>query len=161
LAQATGASIVTDSPFRYREIISAVRRPLGGGAVCLTALSNEIEKSVLSFPQENHFVAELATAEGFDGFPITMLKAFKCLSQLHERGRKPNVEQHLAAQFARAQSNAQRHIRRGNVPATPGRMTCVFPVGGIQDHTINRLLLMSSSEHHMPRVPMAFFIQRP
>ena len=40
-------------------------------------------------------------------------------------------------------------------------MSCVFAPTGIQDNTINRLLLMSSSEHHLPMVPMAFYIQRP
>jgi hypothetical protein len=37
-------------------------------------------------------------------------------------------------------------------------MFCAFPVGGIQENTVNRLLLMSSSERHLPNVPMAFFI---
>ena len=30
---------------------------------------------------------------------------------------------------------------------------------GIQDNTVDRLLLMSSSEKHLPSVPMAFFIE--
>jgi hypothetical protein len=38
-------------------------------------------------------------------------------------------------------------------------MFCAFPVGGIQDNTVNRLLLMSGSERHLPNVPMAFFIK--
>jgi hypothetical protein len=37
----------------------------------------------------------------------------------------------------------------------------MFPMGGLQDNTVNRLLLMSSSEHHLPNVPMAFFIKPP
>jgi hypothetical protein len=37
----------------------------------------------------------------------------------------------------------------------------MFPKGGIQDNTVNRLLLMSSSEHHLPNVPMAFYINSP
>jgi hypothetical protein len=35
----------------------------------------------------------------------------------------------------------------------------VLPPGGIQDNTVNRLLLMSSSEWHICGVPMAFFIE--
>jgi hypothetical protein len=35
-------------------------------------------------------------------------------------------------------------------------MSCVFPLTGIQDNTTNRLLLMSSFEHHPTVVPMAF-----
>jgi hypothetical protein len=38
-------------------------------------------------------------------------------------------------------------------------MSCVFPVEGIQDNTVNRLLLMSSAENYLPSLPMAFFIQ--
>lgn len=33
------------------------------------------------------------------------------------------------------------------------------PVSGIQDNTVNRLLLMSSAEHYLPNVSMAFFIK--
>lgn len=35
----------------------------------------------------------------------------------------------------------------------------LFPPGGIQDNNVNRLLLMSSSERHLPNVPMAFLIE--
>jgi hypothetical protein len=38
-------------------------------------------------------------------------------------------------------------------------MSCVFPPGGIRDNTVNRLLLMSSSETHLSSVPMAFFVE--
>jgi hypothetical protein len=34
----------------------------------------------------------------------------------------------------------------------------IFPLSGIQENTVNRLLLMSSSENHLASVPMAFFI---
>lgn len=37
-----------------------------------------------------------------------------------------------------------------------GRIFCTSPQTGIEDNTINRLLLMSSSEHHRPIVPLAF-----
>ncbi|KQO69144.1 hypothetical protein ASF22_18440 [Methylobacterium sp. Leaf87] len=161
LAQAIGASIVTDSPFRYQEIKGAIRRRAGHAAAALTTLSDEIERSVFLFPQESLFVAQLAAEGGFDGFPATMSESFKYLATLPERGTRPNVERRLAAQLGRAQSNAQRLLRGSEVPATLGRVKCVFPGGGIQDHTINRLLLMSNSEHHMSQVPMAFFIQRP
>ena len=39
-------------------------------------------------------------------------------------------------------------------------MVCAFPVGGIQDNTVNRLLLMSSCEKYLPSVPMAFCIEQ-
>jgi hypothetical protein len=45
------------------------------------------------------------------------------------------------------------------VPVKEGRISCVLPPGGMQDNTVNRLLLMSSSERHLSNLPMAFFIE--
>lgn len=53
---------------------------------------------------------------------------------------------------------AQADLQRSGVPVKEGRISCVFPPGGIQDNTVNRLLLMSSSERHVSNLPMAFFI---
>ena len=51
-------------------------------------------------------------------------------------------------------------FKKSGVPVKEGRISCVFPPGGIQDNTVNRLLLMSSSERHLSSVPMAFFIEQ-
>ena len=51
-------------------------------------------------------------------------------------------------------------LQKSGVPVKEGRISCVFPPGGIQDNTVNRLLLMSSSERHLSNVPMAFFIEQ-
>jgi hypothetical protein len=48
------------------------------------------------------------------------------------------------------------HNRSTGKCAVPYRH--IFPRAGIQDNTVNRLLLMSSSEKHLPNVPMAFYI---
>jgi hypothetical protein len=40
-----------------------------------------------------------------------------------------------------------------------GRISAVLPEAGIRDNTVNRLLLMSSSEHHWDSVPAAYFIE--
>src|SRR5262249_26964327 len=91
-------------------------------------------------------------------YPLLMRDAFKYLSRLGDRGPKPNVEQHLAARFNRAHASAQAAIKKARIPAKEARLSCAFPPGGIQDNTVNRLLLMSSSETHLPAVPMTFFI---
>jgi hypothetical protein len=38
------------------------------------------------------------------------------------------------------------------------KLTAAMPIGGIQDNTVNRLLLMSSSEHHDAAVATAFLV---
>jgi hypothetical protein len=65
----------------------------------------------------------------------------------------------LVSRFAKAHASAQAKLKKSGVPFKKGRISCVFPPGGIQDNTVNRLLLMSSSERHISSVPMAFFIE--
>ena len=88
-----------------------------------------------------------------------MRDIFKYLSGLGDRGPKPNFEAHLNARFLKVHAPAQAAIENVRVRAKQGRISCAFPTGGIQDNTVNRLLLMSSSERHLPSVPMAFFIE--
>jgi hypothetical protein len=49
--------------------------------------------------------------------------------------------------------------QKARIRAKEARVSCVFPDGGIQDNTVNRLLLMSSSEKHLPNVSTAFHIK--
>jgi hypothetical protein len=65
----------------------------------------------------------------------------------------------MTARFARAHLPAQAAIKKARIQAMEARISCVFPPGGIQDNSVNRLLLMSSSETHLPSVPMAFLIE--
>jgi hypothetical protein len=90
-----------------------------------------------------------------------MRDTFQYLVRVAERGAKPNREAHLAARFTNAHRAGQAVLRKSGASCVSGRIACAFPAGGIQDHTVNRLLLMSSSEHHLPNVPMAFFVSNP
>jgi hypothetical protein len=78
---------------------------------------------------------------------------------LVNRDRMPYWEAHLAVRFLHMHPPSQSAIRKARVPVKQARISCAFPFGGIQDNTVNRLLLMSSSEHHLPNIPMAFFIR--
>jgi hypothetical protein len=104
-------------------------------------------------------IKALASDGTFATYPALMRDVFKYLSKCADRGHKPNVEAHLTTRFGRTHSLAQTAIRKARIPAKEARISCVFPPGGIQDNTVNRLLLMSSSERHLPSVPMAFFIE--
>ncbi len=157
LAQATGSCIVTDCAFRWNEIRTAIRQRSGGGG--LRTLASNIEDSSFAFPQEVADIAALASDKTFAAYPALICDVFRYLSNLVDRGPKPNVEARLTARFARAHGPAQATIAKADVPAKEARISCVFPSGGIQDNTVNRLLLMSSSERHLPSVPMAFLIE--
>jgi hypothetical protein len=159
LAQATGACIVTDSPFRWREVQGAVRQRYKAATPGLAQLVTDIERSKFAFPQNMSDVVAAALSKTKAGYPDVFRSVFKYLSKLEERGAKPNHEEQLVRRFAEAHSAAQAKFKKSDIPVKNGRMSCIFPPGGIQDNTVNRLLLMSSSERHLPSVPMAFFVE--
>jgi hypothetical protein len=158
LAQATGACIVTDSRFRWKELTLAIRQRPGNGYRGLDALRQCIERSGFAFPNAVADILALHRRDTFVSYPAVMRDSFRYLSKLDDRGPKPNREAHLAASFAKTHVAAQAAIKKAGVAANHGRISCAFPPGGIQDNTVNRLLLMSSSEQHLLSVPMAFFV---
>lgn len=159
LAQATGSCIVTDNSFRWGEVRRAIRRQTGEPHTGLASLAHTIESSTFAFPQDVADIAAFDSNRSFAAYPALMRNVFKYLSNIGDREPKPNWEAHLNARFAKAHALVQAAIEKARVRAKQGRISCFFPPGGIQDNTVNRLLLMSSSERHLPNVPMAFFIE--
>jgi len=158
LAQATGSCIVTDSAVRWTEVKSCSRRQTATVSASLPTLTHHIEQSEFLFPQDVADIASMASQKAVTEYAVVMRKTFKYLSKLGSRGAKPNLEAHLAARFARIHGAAQAVIKKACASTRQGKISCVFSPGGIHDNTVNRLLLMSSSEHHLRNVPMAFFI---
>jgi len=159
LAQATGSCIITDNLFRWTEVKRAIRQRAGGPYPGLATLARDIEGSEFAFPQNVTDIAALAFDKTFAAYPALMRDIFKYLSNLSDRGQRPNREAQLISRFAKAHAPVQAAIKKARIPTKEARISCVFPFGGIQDNTVTRLLLMSSSERHLPSVPMAFFIE--
>ncbi|MBN8486048.1 MAG: DUF4238 domain-containing protein [Sphingomonadales bacterium] len=159
LAQATGAAIVTDSRFRWRELRRALRPRLGPAVAHLGALASAIEGASFRFPDDGLDIARLGHEGKLSAYPRLMGEVFGYLSRIDARGPKPNWEASVASRFVREHRQAQALLAKRVLDGSAGRIRCAFPAGGIQDNTVNRLLLMSSSEHHLPSVPMAFFIE--
>lgn len=160
LAQATGASIVTDSAFRWQEILRAARPRAGAPPAQLRRLAANIANSVFLFPDNPDRIVELARNGVLGAYPKLFAEMFAYLRSVVLRGPKPNFEEGLAARFVHAHASAQKALERRGEPGNKGNVSCVFAPGGIHDNGVNRLLLMSSSDHHMPMVPMAFYIRR-
>ncbi|CAN7159884.1 DUF4238 domain-containing protein [Bosea sp. LjRoot90] len=159
LAQATGACIVTDSPFRWNEVKRAIRRQPTMATPGLDTFSNVMKSAKFAFPQNVMDVVEHALVKTCAGYPDLLRDISEYLSHLEERGAKPNRESQFASRLPKIHKAAQTSFKRSGVFAKEGRISCVLPPEGIQDNTINRLLLMSSSEQHLSSVPMAFFIE--
>ena len=161
LAQATGAAIVTDSAFRWQEILRASRRRPNAPKARLQKVATHIANASYVFPVETNEIIDLARRGPLSSHPTMFGDIFRYLAGGAARPPRPNWEASIAARMGKDHATAQRVLRKANMLAHVGRISSIFPPGGIQDHTINRLLLMSSSERHLPSVPMAFYIQRP
>ena len=161
LAQATGGGIVTDSSHRWSEITDVVLRRGGDPQGGLRELAGQIENARFAFPQDERDVVRLSMSGAFATYPALMGQACKYLINRDRRGAKPNFESQLAARFTKAHEPAQAVARTAERGLVEGRLRATFPAQGIQDNTVNRLLLMSSSEHHLASVPMAFYLEQP
>jgi hypothetical protein len=137
----------------------AIRQRFKAATPGLATLVGDIERSKFAFPQNVTDVVAAALNKTGAGYPDLLRDLFRYLSNLEERGAKPNREAQLVGRFAKTHLAAQDALRKSGVPLKDGRISCVFPPGGVQDNTVNRLLLMSSSERHLSSVPMAFFIE--
>jgi hypothetical protein len=158
LAQATGSCILTDSVFRWRELMAAAGRGFQEAAP-FSHLRDSMEGTEFAFPNYVQEIGGLAEHGVFGGYPAIMRKVFKYLSTLSVRGIKPNVEASLNAEFKRVHASTVRAAKKSDVHLSKARVSCLWPAGGIQDNTVNRLLLMSSSEHHLASAPMALFVK--
>lgn len=156
IAQATGACIVTDSPFRWVEIAAAAS--LSSPTAKLAQLRESIQNTDFAFLQDPDDAAEFFLSKTVDGYPQTMISAFDYLENGHGQPIKPNFESGLNARFKKLHEKRQKTIEKSGVFVRQARLQCLFPADGIQENSINRLLLMSSSEYHLASVPMAFFI---
>lgn len=158
LAQATGSCIVTDSVFRWRELMETAGRGIQGTSP-LIQISASMEKAKFVFPTDVQEIGELSKRGVFRDYPAFMRKVFKYLSAVSAKGPKPNVEASLNAEFKRVQTSTVLAVKKSESHLSEARVSCLWPSGGIQDNTVNRLLLMSSSEHHLASVPMALFVK--
>ena len=157
LAQVTGSCIVTDDRFRWAEILRTVSQQ-GDGQSAVPAFANNLAASTFQFPQSANDAGALASKDTLGEYPALMGSLSKYLSKIGTNGRKSNVEANIAARFNRVHEQAQKSIRKAQITTKLAQVSCQAPAVGIQDNTVNRLLLMSSAEHYLPNVSMAFFI---
>lgn len=159
LAQATGASIVTDNKSRWQEIQLAIARQSVLDNRYANSLANSMETSTFTCLHHYQSVETIAYGQQARCY-VDFMKSFsRYVIKSIKGSRKPNFEAGLRARFIKAHSALRDEICKLEHPCTNAKVTVAFPEGGIRDNTVNRLLLMSNSEMHLQSVPMAFFFQ--
>lgn len=158
LAQATGSMVVTDSVFRWNELKRAVR-PSFGQPQPLLDMCRRARANNLPFLLDAAQIAAVSDARLQAAFPALYRKILRYLTKTARDELKPNVEAGLSSEFGRARREAEDFVRKTGVLVTRGQIELLCFRGGIENTAANRLLLMSSSEHHLASVPLAMFIQ--
>ncbi|WP_079211004.1 hypothetical protein [Brucella pituitosa] len=160
LAQATGAQILTDSPFRWKELQAVLARRHLSTTPALIELQREIASTPVGFPVGHQAILGIFDAPSSRRMEAIFRAAFSYTSTRTVKNLRPNFEAQLAARFRRERNLMESLIARAKVPAVKARLTTALRLGGFQDNTVNRLLLMSSSDQHLHSVPMATLIER-
>lgn len=160
LAQATGSFIITDSKYRWHEILKAQHRELGVAVQNLTELTNRMARSEHYFLLDVATIAEMKREGRLDAYRAMMQDVCNYLSAKTHRASRAKWETQLTARFSAVHAASQKEIRKLNSPAFQGRMRCVIPTGGIRHNNVNRMLLTVNVDRHIDSVPMAIFMER-
>jgi hypothetical protein len=160
LAQATGAQILTDSPLRWKELQATLADWRLKSDPALIELQREISSTPVEIPAGHQAILNFVDDPSFRRMESLFRAAFTYTAARTADQVKPNFEAHLAGRFRRQREATKSLITRAKLPALTARLTTAFVFGGFQSNTINRLLLMSNSEHHLQSVPMATLIER-
>ena len=90
LAQATGAAIVTDSVFRWKELQRALRPRFGDPVTHLKDFAGAISAEPFLFPHDSLDVVKCVWEGGFSEYPKIMGEVVRYASRIAKRGTKPN-----------------------------------------------------------------------
>ena len=130
--------VLNEGVLEHTEVQGAIRRRFKAATPGLGTLVSDIERSRFAFPQSGMDVVAAALNKTCAGYPDLFRDLFKYLSNIEDRGAKPNREAQLVGRFARTHAAAQADLQKSGVSVKEGRISCVFPPGGIQDNTVNR-----------------------
>lgn len=167
LAQATGSFIITDSVFRWRELIAAQHREMGLAFPNLAKLGPQIEGVEYPFVTEAQVAVNLRHAGSLSGHRSMVQNVYHFLTEATSRTPREKLEAQIAARF-RGIENEVAAVRKDiigksaddDMPVISGHMEFIAPRGGLVHNNVSRMLLTSGVARHLDSVPMAFFMRQ-
>ncbi|MFA1624610.1 DUF4238 domain-containing protein [Rhizobium mongolense] len=159
LARVTGALILTDSPHRWRELLSAQHRHQGVVVSNAPEFCKRLKLADMRFVCDAGLASTMRREGVLHPHRVLMQDVFKYALSVSVRGRREKVDGQLASRFTAINSASQKSLRKCTSPQSLGRMRCVIPYGGINHNNVSRMLLTSGADQHMESVPMALYIE--
>lgn len=157
-AQATGSAILTDSRTRWEEIITAQSRNNGIASYPFNDVSNLIASKyfILSADPQRSFNHALHNNYGL------LRKLFKEILNAAKSGNNninPALINRYKSDFQKAFDSVMKRIDRNEEYLFRGKLNFLIPNGGFVNNNVQRLLLISGSQHHVNNVPMTIFLE--
>lgn len=167
MAQATGAFVITDSVFRWRELVAAQHREMGLAFPNLAKLGPLIEAVEYPFVTEAHVAVDLRHGGSLSGHRAMVQNVYQFLTGATSRSPREKLEAQIAARFAgveneitAAKKDIVRQSKGDDVPMICGHLEFIAPRGGLVYNNVSRMLLTSGIARHLDNVPMAFFMRQ-
>ena len=156
LAQLTGAFIVTDSLFRWRELLRAQQRDLGIVVQRAPKLVELIGNSKHRFLPEVQDVVTRLSKGSFKQYRRFIQELYDATTS----GASEIDVENLLDRFTEALEASEKWIGRSGVGSFGGKINCVIPSNGISHNNSHRMLLTSGQDRYLNSVPMAFYLSR-
>ncbi len=159
IAQVTGSILLTDSPYRWKEIKNAQYKEAGVVSYPwddLSTLINNLEYVVNSNP-------ELSFRQRFDGNSGNIRKALReIVSAVRNNEGEPdaNLIERLKKDILTGHEKSKEDENNLDQYSFNGKINCLIPKGGFVHNNVQRLLLTSGSGSHLDYVPMAIFVEQ-
>ena len=157
VAQATGSMLITDQPYRWKEITAARNIPTTRNANPWDHLAESI--SSLNYQLDAN--PETNFSNRSDGSYATVRNAFRRILQATTSESGPpnhEVVAHLEKAFLTSHQKAdQTNQIPGSCPFE-AKIACRIPHGGFVNKSAHRLLLTSGVESKLDSIPVALFI---
>lgn len=170
ISQITGSILLTDSLFRWREIIGSQNRSLGIISSKWNKVISFLSSLEYGFSSNPDYIFDLRRSGRTNGITKIIGKLYCAIQKELGPEDVTKLEDSLCLQFNKAHSHSQQEIMKvaelnenhfGDKAEhlISGKITCLAPIGGITHANTQRMLLSRGESNYLENVPMAIYVE--
>ena len=157
LSQITGAVLLTDNPYRWKEIDNAWSGKNAPDAHKWSKLINHINQLQYVVSDNLMETFRLRASGKLDSFRETMREAYSTIQE-NDQPSDELVEK-VKKQVIQAHYVASKEVRKNLKCSSTSKLNYLIPKGGIAHNNVQRLLLSSGQENYLSSAPIAIFAE--
>ncbi len=160
ISQVTGALLLTDSNYRWKEMLGSQNEE--GGKVVhnwseLASCINDFEYILNPKPE---IVFQLRTSGKLGKLRKAMREIYSAIQENSEPEKIKFLTEKLKPQVIGACKLARKEINDLSEYSFNSKFCCIIPKGGIVHNNVQRMLLSCGIDNYLRSVPMAIFVER-